>query len=293
MENIVVTEFCRYLKEEKNMSDNSVTSYYRDVRQFNTYIISEGYDILGAGKLQIMDFISHLQSQGKADSSISRCIASVRSLYSFLLRNKAVKSNPALDIKLAPGIKKLPSVLTEREIDALLECPENSSSRGIRDKAMLEVMYATGIKVSELISLKTNDVDAELGYLRCVQTKNVRIIPLGRCATTALKNYLALARPIMANEETQVLFVNCNGDVMSRQGFWKIVKEYAKKAGIKKDINPHTLRHSFATHLIENGADLFSIQEMLGHKDISSTQVYAKMAHSGIRDVYNKAHPRA
>ena len=158
---------------------------------------------------------------------------------------------------------------------------------------MLEVMYATGIKVSELISLKTNDVDAELGYLRCVQTKNVRIIPLGRCATTALKNYLTLARPIMANEETQVLFVNCNGDVMSRQGFWKIVKEYAKKAGIKKDINPHTLRHSFATHLIENGADLFSIQEMLGHKDISSTQVYAKMAHSGIRDVYNKAHPRA
>ncbi len=293
MENIVVTEFCRYLKEEKNMSDNSVTSYYRDVRQFNTYIVSEGYDILGAGKLQIMDFISHLQSQGKADSSISRCIASVRSLYSFLLRNKAVKSNPALDIKLAPGIKKLPSVLTEREIDALLECPENSSSRGIRDKAMLEVMYATGIKVSELISLKTNDVDAELGYLRCVQTKNVRIIPLGRCATTALKNYLTLARPIMANEETQVLFVNCNGDVMSRQGFWKIVKEYAKKAGIKKDINPHTLRHSFATHLIENGADLFSIQEMLGHKDISSTQVYAKMAHSGIRDVYNKAHPRA
>ena len=158
---------------------------------------------------------------------------------------------------------------------------------------MLEVMYATGIKVSELISLKLDDVDAELGYLKCIQTKNVRIVPVGRCALTALKNYLNVARPLMANPETVTLFVNCNGDEMSRQGFWKIVKEYAKKAGIKKDINPHTLRHSFATHLVQNGADLFSIQEMLGHKDISSTQIYAKIAHSGIREVYNKAHPRA
>ncbi len=293
MENIVVAEFCHYLKEEKNMSENSVLSYHRDVRQFNAYIDSIGCDILSAGKLQIMDFVSYLQSCNKADSSISRCIASVRALYSFLLKNHAVKINPALDIKLAARVKKLPSVLTEKEVESLIECPSVSSLRGLRDKAMLEVMYATGIKVSELITLKTNDVDAELGYLRCVQTKNVRIIPLGRCATTALKNYLTVARPQMANEDTVTLFVNCNGNEMSRQGFWKIVKEYAKKAGIKKDINPHTLRHSFATHLVENGADLFSIQEMLGHKDISSTQVYAKMAHSGIRDIYNKTHPRA
>jgi len=184
-------------------------------------------------------------------------------------------------------------VLTKAEVESLLECPCISSPRGIRDKAMLEVMYATGIKVSELISLKLDDVDADLGYLKCIQTKNVRIVPIGRCAMNALKNYLTIARPLMANPETVTLFVNCNGDEMSRQGFWKIVKEYAKKSGIKQDINPHTLRHSFATHLLENGADLFSIQEMLGHKDISSTQVYAKLAHSGIREVYNKAHPRA
>ena len=293
MDNVVITEYCRYLKEEKKLSENSVMSYYRDVRHFNTYIVSEGYDLLGIGKLQIMDFISHLQSCKKADSSISRCIASVRSLYSFLMKNKAVKNNPVQDIKLAPSVKKLPSILTEKEVEALLECPEKSSSRGLRDKAMLEVMYATGIKVSELINLKTDDIDADLGYLKCVRTKNMRIIPLGRCATSAIKNYLTIARPLMTNDETSALFVNCNGDEMSRQGFWKIVKEYARKAGIEKDITPHTLRHSFATHLVENGADLFSVQEMLGHKDISSTQVYAKMAHSGIRDVYNKAHPRA
>lgn len=293
MENIVVTEFCRYLKEEKNMSENTVMSYYRDIRQFNAYINSEGYDILGVGRLQIMDFIAHLQSEGKADSSLSRCIASVRALYSFLIKNNAVKTNPASDIKLPRLAKKTPSVLTKKEVEDLLESPTVSNSRGIRDKAMLEVMYATGIKVSELISLKLDDVDAELGYLKCIQTKNVRIVPMGRCALTALKNYLNVARPLMANPETVTLFVNCNGDEMSRQGFWKIVKEYAKKAGIKKDINPHTLRHSFATHLVQNGADLFSIQEMLGHKDISSTQIYAKIAHSGIREVYNKAHPRA
>lgn len=293
MENIVVTEFCRYLKEEKNMSENTVMSYYRDIRQFNAYINSEGYDILGVGRLQIMDFIAHLQSEGKADSSLSRCIASVRALYSFLIKNNAVKTNPASDIKLPRLAKKTPSVLTKKEVEDLLESPSVSNSRGIRDKAMLEVMYATGIKVSELISLKLDDVDAELGYLKCIQTKNVRIVPMGRCALTALKNYLNVARPLMANPETVTLFVNCNGDEMSRQGFWKIVKEYAKKAGIKKDINPHTLRHSFATHLVQNGADLFSIQEMLGHKDISSTQIYAKIAHSGIREVYNKAHPRA
>ena len=293
MENIVVTEFCRYLKEEKNMSENTVMSYYRDIRQFNAYINSEGYDILGVGRLQIMDFIAHLQSEGKADSSLSRCIASVRALYSFLIKNNAVKTNPASDIKLPRLAKKTPSVLTKKEVEDLLESPTVSNSRGIRDKAMLEVMYATGIKVSELISLKLDDVDAELGYLKCIQTKNARIVPVGRCALTALKNYLNVARPLMANPETVTLFVNCNGDEMSRQGFWKIVKEYAKKAGIKKDINPHTLRHSFATHLVQNGADLFSIQEMLGHKDISSTQIYAKIAHSGIREVYNKAHPRA
>ena len=293
MENIVVTEFCRYLKEEKNMSENTVMSYYRDIRQFNAYINSEGYDILGVGRLQIMDFIAHLQSEGKADSSLSRCIASVRALYSFLIKNNAVKTNPASDIKLPRLAKKTPSVLTKKEVEDLLESPTVSNSRGIRDKAMLEVMYATGIKVSELISLKLDDVDAELGYLKCIQTKNVRIVPMGRCALTALKNYLNVARPLMANPETVTLFVNCNGDEMSRQGFWKIVKEYAKKAGIKKDINPHTLRHSFATHLVQNGADLFSIQEMLGHKDISSTQIYAKIAHSGISEVYNKTHPSA
>lgn len=293
MENIIVPEFCRYLKEEKNMSDNTVLSYNRDIRQFSEYISGAGCDILSAGKSHVLGFISKMQSAGRADSSLQRCVASVRALYSFLIKSGTVKINPALDIKLPRCVRKMPEILTKKEVEALLDYPDLSSPRSIRDKAMLEVMYATGIKVSELISLKVSDVDSDLGYLRCVQTKNVRIIPLGRHATQAVKNYLTVARPLMASEDAVTLFVNCTGLEMSRQGFWKIVKEYAKKAGIKKDINPHTLRHSFASHLLENGADLISIQEMLGHKDISSTQVYAKMLHSGLRDIYNKAHPRA
>lgn len=234
-----------------------------------------------------------MQKEGRADSTISRCIASVRALYAYLIIRGSVRENPAVGIKLPKQERKLPEILSKGEVDALLGGLSENNPKEIRDKAMLEIMYASGIKVSELISLRITDVDTDFGYLKCIHGTDVRIVPLGRPAIIAVKNYLAVSRPLMANEDEQTLFVNYTGSAMTRQGFWKLVKEYARKAGIEKDITPHTLRHSFAAHLLENGADLVSIQEMLGHKDISSTQMYAKLVHGRIREVYNRAHPRA
>lgn len=293
MENKILTQFAEYLQSSKNVSANTLQSYCRDIRQFSNYIQTQGFDLLSAGRTQVLSFMVDMQSRGRADSSVIRCISSLRTFYSFLVLKSAVKVNPAVNLKMPRQEKKAPEVLTRLEVEALLATPDMTSPRSIRDKAMLEIMYASGIKVSELISLRLNDVDTDLGYLRCCRTDNVRIVPLGKISVDALKTYLSDARPIMASDEEDTLFVNCSGVPMSRQGFWKIIKEYAAKAGIKKDITARILRHSFAIHLLENGADLASIQEMLGHKDISSTQIYTKLARTHIREVYNKAHPRA
>ena len=293
MENIIITEFAQHLRGNKKVSENTVQSYCRDIKQFSDYITKSGFDILSADNALVTSYVSNMQSRGMADSSVLRCIASIRALYSFLLAKSAVTTNPTSDIKLPKQQKKTPEALSKDEIDALLNIPNLTTPRALRDKAMLEIMYASGIKVSELINLKTNDIDTDLGYLKCIHNIDVRIVPLGRPAILAVKNYLAVSRPLMAKEDEQSLFVNYTGSAMTRQGFWKLIKEYARKAGIEKDITPHTLRHSFAAHLLENGADLVSIQEMLGHKDISSTQMYAKLIHGRIREVYNKAHPRA
>lgn len=293
MENIIITEFAQHLRGNKKVSENTVQSYCRDIKQFSDYITKSGFDILSADNALVTSYVNNMQSRGMADSSVLRCIASIRALYSFLLAKSAVTTNPTSDIKLPKQQKRTPEALSKDEIDALLNIPNLTTPRALRDKAMLEIMYASGIKVSELIALKTRDVDVDIGYLRCCRTGDVRIVPLGKLAINALKEYLAIARPNLASDNTDTLFVNCTGSPMSRQGFWKIIKEYATKAGIDKEINPRTLRHSFAIHLLENGADLTSIQEMLGHKDISSTQIYAKLAHAKIREVYNKAHPRA
>lgn len=293
MENIIISQFAQYLKESKNVSDNTLQAYCRDIRQFCTYVESMGFDLLTAGRTQVLSFMVDMQKSGKADSSILRSISSLRTLYSYLMINSAVHTNPAANLKMPKQEKKMPDFLTKDEIDALLSIEDMTSPRSVRDKAMLEVMYASGIKVSELISLRTNDIDTDLGYIRCCRTANIRIVPLGKPAVDAVRHYLSFARPSLAADGVDSLFVNCSGSPMSRQGFWKIIKEYAAKAGIKKDITPRTLRHSFALHLLENGADLASIQEMLGHKDISSTQMYAKLAHARIREVYNSSHPRA
>lgn len=293
MDKKIISEFSDYLKNIKNLSHNTVQSYCCDVGVFSRFIKSENQDILHANKSLVTEFVIYMQKNGKADASVQRCIASLKALYSFLLEKGMVKKNPALGITLPKQQRKTPSALTLDEMDKLLDAPDCKTKLGIRDKAMLELIYASGIKVSELIALNVSDVEPDIGYLKCVKSNNIRIIPIGKTCISCIRKYLELSRPHLAAEEEKSLFVNRSGKAMSRQGFWKIVKQYAAKAHIEKEITPHTFRHSFATHLLENGADLASLQEMLGHKDISSTQAYARLMHTGIREIYNKTHPRA
>lgn len=292
--NVTILDFVNYLKNDKGVSANTLQSYTRDIRQFEEYIDFKKIAANAVTADDINAYIKYMQKSGKAASSVSRSLASVRALYNYLLLKGVVASNPAGRIKTPKQEKKLPQVLTPSEIDSLLRSPDKKTSKGIRDRAMLELLYASGLKVSELIALNTDDIDLDFGYLKCIGEAEVRIVPLGKSAIKALKEYITNHRASMlASADDSTLFVNCSGTKMTRQGFWKLIKGYAKDAGIEKDITPHTLRHSFAAHLLENGADLASIQEMLGHKDIASTQVYTRLMKNHIRDVYNKAHPRA
>ena len=235
-----------------------------------------------------------LKSRGRASSTMSRTLASIRSFYAFLVNVGKADSDPTKSLSTPHVEKKPPMVLSGEEIDRLMEQPSQRDNKGIRDKAMLELLYATGIRVSELIGLDIDDVNINIGYIKCKNNKGERVIPLGAKAIDAMKLYLAKARGEMASSaDERALFVNCSGSRISRQGFWKIIKQYRSSAGIKMEITPHTLRHSFAAHLIENGADLDSLKTMMGHADISSTQVYTAFANDKIRDVYKKAHPRA
>lgn len=287
-------DFVSYLKNDKGVASNTLQSYTRDIKQFWDYISSESLSLTEVTSDDITSYMKHMQSEGKAVSSVSRSLASVRALYNYLLLKGAVSRNPAGRIKTPRQEKKLPQVLTPSEVDSLLRRPDKKSAKGVRDRAMLELLYASGIKVSELISLNVDDIDLDFGYLKCIGETDVRIVPLGKSAIKALREYITSYRGTMvASGDEKALFVNCGGTKMTRQGFWKLIKGYAADAGIEKDITPHTLRHSFAAHLLENGADLASIQEMLGHKDIASTQVYTRLMKNHIRDVYNKAHPRA
>lgn len=294
--NMLICEFVSYLQNEKKVSSNTLQSYSRDIRQFFEYVSSNSLDVAKITKTHIITYMHSMQKNGRAAASVSRSLASVRAFYNYLIQKSIVSSNPAHKLEIPKQDKKLPYILTGEEIERLLSAPGQvvpQNSKCIRDKAMLELIYATGIKVSELISLNTDDVDVTLGYIRCVSANSARIIPLGHVAISALKAYLGKTRNSISIPGETALFVNCNGSRLTRQGFWKLIKEYAKRAQINGDITPHTLRHSFAAHLIENGADLASVQEMMGHKDISSTQVYTKVVKNRIREVYNKAHPRA
>lgn len=292
--NAIMCDFVSYLQNDKKVSANTLQSYTRDIKQFGTYIADNALDITRITKTHIITYMHTMQKSGRAASSVSRSLASVRAFYNYLIMKDVVSSNPAYHLETPKQEKKLPRILTTEEVEKLLSCPSLcDNDKSVRDKAMLELIYATGIKVSELISLNLDDVDVSLGYLKCIGDNSARIIPLGHVAVEALKTYLDNTRATMSSKDETALFVNCNGSRLTRQGFWKLIKEYAKKADIDMDITPHTLRHSFAAHLIENGADLASVQEMMGHKDISSTQVYTKLAKSRIREVYNKAHPRA
>jgi len=296
MDNSVYIErYEAYLTNEKHASRNTLASYLRDVRQFAAYVERTiGRDLACVSCDELNIYTDWMKRGGKSTATVSRCIASLRGFYQFLLSNDTIKSNPAAGLTPDKAVKKLPQVLTIREVELLLEQPDLSDSKGCRDKAMLEVLYATGIRVSELIALNAQDVNLSAGIIRCKSQKKERAIPLYDAAIHILESYLSGIRPHMIGRiDESALFVNMSGERMSRQGFWKILKHYQELAHIDKDITPHTLRHSFAAHLLENGADLRSIQEMLGHVDISSTQVYAQLVKKQLKDVYHKAHPRA
>ena len=286
--------FLEFLENDKKLSANTLQSYRRDIVQFEEYLNNKGLNYTKLEEQEIKEYIDYLKEEGKKTSTISRNIASIRSFYQFQLRNKKVKKDPTEGMQSPKIEKKAPSVLSSAEVELLLEQPKNIDLKGIRDKAMLEFAYATGMRVTEIISLNIEDVNLDKGYVTCASGVKKRTIPLGKISLKALEEYINNARPVMIkNENEKALFVNVNGKRLTRQGFWKIIKFYKEQAHISKDITPHVLRHSFATHLLQNGADLKSIQMMLGHSDISSTQVYMKYQDEGLKDIYKKAHPRA
>ena len=290
-----IADYRTWLQEEKHASDNTLSSYLRDINQFKTWLLGAGSpDLRRVKKDTINEYMLYLSGAGKSPATITRCTASLKSFYAYMLGRGAVKTNPAKNVAALKVERKCPEILTSKEVELFLEQPKCVDEKGYRDHAMLELLYATGIRVSELIGLDVGDVNLAGGFIRCRSKTRERIIPLYRTAIKALRDYITDIRPrIISGPDEQALFVNMNGGRMSRQGFWKIIKYYQEKAEISKDITPHTLRHSFAVHLLENGADLRSIQEMLGHADISSTQIYAHIIEKHLKDVYQKAHPRA
>jgi integrase/recombinase XerD len=293
--NECIEMFERHLREEKKASANTLSSYLRDIRQLSDYLENHSDNtIVEATADELSDYIAMLRNGGKSVATVSRAIASIKSLYSHLFIKQLITVNPAQGLIPDKNTQKLPEILTSKEVELLLEQPDCIDSKGYRDKAMLELLYATGIRVTELIDLNISDVNLAAGVIRCHSRNRERVVPMYSAAVKALTDYMTLVRPQMVLRPDELsLFVNVSGERMSRQGFWKIIKHYQKKAGIEKDITPHTLRHSFAAHLLENGADIHAIQEMLGHADISSTHVYSQLVKKQLKDVYNKAHPRA
>ncbi|MDD6024420.1 MAG: site-specific tyrosine recombinase XerD [Oscillospiraceae bacterium] len=292
--NTFFSAYEQYLANEKHASANTISSYMRDLRQFASYAADRQLHAGNVTQTQISTYLDFLAGLGKSPATVSRSLASMKGYFGFLVNQGIISENPAANISSIKSEKKLPQVLTGKEVERLLAQPKCTDMKGYRDKAMLELLYATGIRVTELISLNVSDVNLAGSFIRCESRHKERVIPLYPAAVDALAVYMQNIRPKMiADINEQALFVNISGDRMSRQGFWKIIKTYQEKAQINKDITPHTLRHSFAAHLLENGADLRSIQEMMGHSDISSTQVYAQLVKHQLKSVYNKSHPKA
>ena len=286
--------FLDFLKDDKKLSDNTLQSYRRDIEQYEEYVSKNKINYLKATEETITNYMQFLRDENKKESTISRSLASIRSFYQFLIRMKKVKKDPTQKIESPKINKRVPNILTSKEVELLLDQPKDVDLKGTRDKAMLEFAYATGMRVTEMISLNMDDVILDEGYVVCKGRNKSRNIPLGTMSLKALKEYIEDARPYLIKDENeQALFVNVNGTRLTRQGFWKIVKYYKEQAHIEKDITPHVLRHSFATHLLQNGADLKAIQTMLGHSDISSTQVYMQFQDPALKNTYKKAHPRA
>ena len=286
--------FLDFLKDDKKLSDNTLQSYRRDIEQYEKYVSDNKINYLKVTEETILEYMEYLREENKKESTISRSLASIRSFYQYLIRVKKIKKDPTMTIESPKINKRTPNILTSKEVELLLDQPKDVDLKGTRDKAMLEFAYATGMRVTEMISLDIDDVKLDEGYVVCRGRSKSRNIPLGSMSLKALKEYIDDARPYLIRDESEeALFVNVNGTRLTRQGFWKIVKYYKEQAHIEKDITPHVLRHSFATHLLQNGADLKAIQTMLGHSDISSTQVYMQFQDEGLKNIYKKAHPRA
>lgn len=279
---------------KRELSNNTVEAYKRDIKKFNDFLSKRKEDTINADIISIMAYVQTLKKEGRANSSIIRNLVSLRNFYKYLIKSGKIHDNPLVNYEVPKNKRNIPEILTVDEVDRFLAAPDCSTYKGIRDKAMLEIMYAAGIKVSELLNLSIFDTNVKLAYIKCKGTKNKeRIIPIGSYAVNCLNEYLQIRGNINL-DNSNLLFFNLRGEKMTRQGFWKIVKSYAKEAKIKKRINSYTLRHSFAVHLLQNGADIKSVQELLGHNSIATTQIYSGICkQSKIVDVYKSAHPRA
>ena len=289
-----INNFLEFLQKDKKLTDNTLQSYKRDISQYENYIEKNNLDYASVDEDAIKGYLTYLQENGKKTSTVSRNLASIRSFYQYSVRVKDIKADPTENVQSPKIEKRIPNVLSTKEVELLLEQPEETDLKGIRDKAMLEFAYATGMRVTEIISLDIKDINVKEGYVICKTGTKQRTIPLGEMSVKALKSYVDESRPyLIKSDDEPSLFVNINGKRLTRQGFWKIVKFYKEQAHIEKEITPGVLRHSFATHLLQNGADLKAIQTMLGHSDISSTQVYMQFQDEGIKNIYKKAHPRA
>lgn len=289
-----IQDYISYLHNVKRTSHNTEISYERDLRKAALYFAGQQIeDLSQVTATNLNSYMLYLEKEHMSPATVSRSIAALRSFFQYLVKERKLEKDPSGQLKPPKVEKKAPAILTVEEVDLLMRQPDMETAKGIRDRAMLELLYATGIRVSELIHLKLGDVNLHMGYITCTEHEKERIIPFGETAGKAVRTYLDRSRTsLLKGKESEYLFTNCSGTAMSRQGFWKVLKGYAADAGITADITPHTLRHSFATHLIQNGADLKSVQEMLGHSDISTTQMYLNMGIYKIRDVYTRAHPR-
>lgn len=292
----LLESFLEYLSVERGLAENTILSYNRDLKSYIYFLKKKNInDINFTSRTTIVSYLLLMQKKGKASSSISRACAAIKSFYQFLFREQLIDEDPTANLDAPKLEHRLPKVLTVEEVEKLLCQPDITTPLGMRDRAMLELLYATGMRVSELISISVENINLEMGFLRCIgKGSKERIVPIGDIAVDYIKDYIADARKkILNGKESNMLFLNCDGNGLTRQGFWKIIKKYSKEAEFDKKITPHTLRHSFATHLLENGADLRAVQEMLGHADISTTQIYTHITRSKIKEVYDKTHPRA
>lgn len=290
----LIPDFITYLIQVKNASKNTRLSYERDLRRMAAFLDGKGiHDLKDVNATSLNSYILFLEREGFSAATVSRNVASMKAFFHYMLHSSDMKVDPTEQIKTPHVDKKAPEILTVEEVERLLREPALDTPKGIRDKAMLELLYATGMRVTELITLKTEDLNLKLSYLVCRDADKERVIPFGNEAKEALLRYMGPVREgFLKGEISEYLFVNCSGHLMSRQGFWKLIKQYAQRAGIENDITPHTIRHSFAAHLVWNGADLKAVQEMMGHADIATTQLYQNISVDQVRNVYAKAHPR-